>query len=238
MTMATWNSTAWAIVLSLASTAVLAAAPNVSPARDPSAAGMVDVATLAPGLRLDMRYATANNFTGRVVAGYEAPTCLLLRPAAEALARVQARLHAQGYALQVYDCFRPVRAVQDFVAWAGDLQDQSTKTAHYPRVDKAALIPDYIADHSGHSRGATVDLTLADCRQGSCQPLDMGTAFDLFDSRAHTDSAEVTAAQRSNRQHLLRAMATEGFANYPLEWWHFTLQPEPAPDTAYDFPVR
>jgi D-alanyl-D-alanine dipeptidase len=236
--MATWNSTAWAIVLSLASTAALAAVPSVSPARDPAAAGMVDVATLAPGLRLDMRYATADNFTGHVVAGYEAPTCLLLRPVAEALVRVQASLQAQGYALQVYDCFRPVRAVQDFVAWAGDLQDQSTKATHFPRVDKAALIPDYIADHSGHSRGATVDLTLADCRHGRCQPLDMGTDFDLFDSRAHTDSAEVTVAQRANRQQLLRAMAAEGFANYSLEWWHFTFRPEPTPDTAYDFPVR
>lgn len=237
MTMATWNSTAWAIALSLASCAALAQ-PSVSPARDAAAAGMVDVTTLAPGLRLDMRYATADNFTGHVVAGYEAPTCLLLRPVAEALARVQARLRPQGYALQVYDCFRPVRAVQDFVAWAGDLQDQSTKAAHYPRVDKAALIPGYIADHSGHSRGATLDLTLADCRHGSCQPLDMGTGFDLFDSRAHTDSEEVTPAQRANRQQLLRAMAAEGFANYPQEWWHFTFRPEPTPDTAYDFPVR
>lgn len=236
--MATWNSTAWAIALSLASAAAFAAVPSVSPASDPAAADMVDVATLAPGLRLDMRYATADNFTGHKVAGYEAPNCLLLRPAGEALARVQASLQAQGYALQVYDCFRPVRAVQDFVAWAGDLQDQSTKATHYPRVDKAALIPDYIADHSGHSRGATVDLTLADCRHGRCQPLDMGTDFDLFDSRAHTDSADVTAAQRANRQQLLRAMAAEGFANYPLEWWHFTFRPEPTPDTAYDFPVR
>jgi len=236
--MATWNSTAWALALSLGACAALAAEPAVSPARDAAAAGMVDVATIAPGLRLDMRYAGADNFTGHVVPGYEAPACLLLRPAADALARVQQRLHAEGYALQVYDCYRPVRAVQAFVAWAGDLQDQSGKGVHYPRVDKAALIPGYIADHSGHSRGATLDLTLAACRRGSCQPLDMGTEFDLFDPRAHTDSPEATPAQRANRQKLLRAMAAEGFVNYPMEWWHFTFRPEPTPDTAYDFPVR
>ena len=236
--MATSNSIAWAIALSLIACAAQAAEPTVSPARDAAAAGMVEVAPLAPGLRLDTRYAGPDNFTGHVVPGYEAPACLLLRPVAEALARVQAQLQTQGYALQVYDCFRPVRAVQAFVAWAGDLQDQSTKAAHYPRVDKSALIPDYIADHSGHSRGATLDLTLADCRHGRCQALDMGTDFDLFDTRAHTDSPEVTPAQHANRQKLLRAMAAGGFANYPMEWWHFTFRPEPTPDTAYDFPVR
>ncbi|KRG38055.1 D-alanyl-D-alanine dipeptidase [Stenotrophomonas panacihumi] len=236
--MATWHSFAAATALSLAAASALAAAPAVSPARDPGEAGMVDVATLAPGIEIDMRYAGADNFTGHPVEGYDAPSCLLLRPVAEALARVQARLHAEGYTLHVYDCYRPVRAVQAFVAWAGDLQDQSTKAVHYPRVEKFALIPDYIADHSGHSRGATIDLTLAQCRASACKPLDMGTDFDLFDTRAHTDSPEATPAQRAHRQRLRDAMAAEGFANYPMEWWHFTFRPEPTPDTAYDFPVR
>lgn len=236
--MATWNSIAAVLALSLAAVSALAATPVVSPARDAAEAGMVDVATHAPGIQIDMRYAGADNFTGHPVAGYDAPRCLLLRPAAEALARVQAVLQAEGYTLHVYDCYRPVRAVQAFVAWAGDLQDQATRTAHYPRVEKAALIPDYIADHSGHSRGATVDLTLADCRHGTCRPLDMGTDFDLFDTRAHTASPEATPQQRAHRQQLVKAMAAEGFVNYPLEWWHFTFQPEPTPDTAYDFPVR
>jgi D-alanyl-D-alanine dipeptidase len=236
--MATWHSNAAAIVLSLAPLVAWAATPATSPARDAAEAGMVDVATLAKGIGIDMRYAGADNFTGHPVAGYEAPRCLLLRPAAEALARVQATLHARGYALHVYDCYRPVRAVQAFVAWAADLQDQSTKAAHYPRVDKSALIPDYIADHSGHSRGATLDLGLDDCRHGPCRPVDMGTDFDLFDTRAHTDSPELTPTQRAHRQQLRAAMAAEGFANYPMEWWHFTFRPEPTPDTAYDFPVR
>jgi len=212
--------------------------PAVSQASDATQAGMVDVAAIAPGLQVDMRYAGADNFTGRPVPGYEAPTCLLLRPAAEALARVQATLRRQGLGLRVYDCYRPVRAVQAFVAWASDLQDQATKPAHYPRVDKSALIPGYIADRSGHSRGATVDLTLVDCRKQPCRPLDMGTGFDLFDPLANTDSPAASAAQHANRQRLLAAMAAQGFANYPMEWWHFTFRPEPTPDTAYDFPVR
>lgn len=66
----------------------------------------------------------------------------------------------------------------------------------------------------------------------------MGTGFDHFDLKAHTDSPDISAAQRANRQLLVAAMQAEGFANYPMEWWHFTFQPEPTPDTAYDFPVQ
>ena len=65
-----------------------------------------------------------------------------------------------------------------------------------------------------------------------------GADFDLFDPRANTDSPAITAAQRANRQLLLDAMRKRGFANYPLEWWHFTFKPEPSPTTAYDVPVR
>ncbi|WP_355583447.1 M15 family metallopeptidase [Xanthomonas cannabis] len=201
-------------------------------------AGLIDAQRLAPNLAVDLRYAGSNNFTGRVVPGYLAPRCYLLRPAAEALARVAQRLESDGYRLQVFDCYRPVRAVQAFVAWAADLGDQSTKAQYYPRVDKRALLGDYIAETSGHSRGATLDLGLLDCRHGACAAVDMGTAFDFFDTRAHTDAPEITDAQRAQRRRLLRAMAAEGFANYPMEWWHFTFRPEPTPDTAYDVPVE
>nr|WP_031338860.1 M15 family metallopeptidase [Xanthomonas maliensis] len=214
-----------------------AAAVQVSPAHSAAEAGLVDVHTLAPTAVMEMRYASGNNFTGRVVPGYAAPVCYLLRPAADALARVARTLDAEGLRLQVFDCYRPVRAVRAFVAWAGDLREQSGKAQYYPRVDKQALLGDYIAETSGHSRGATVDVGLLDCRHGPCQPLDMGTGFDFFDIRAHTDADGLSAAQRGNRQRLLRAMAAEGFVNYPLEWWHFTLRPEPTPDTAYDVPI-
>jgi D-alanyl-D-alanine dipeptidase len=140
--------------------------------------------------------------------------------------------------LTLYDCYRPVRAVHAFVAWAHDLSDQSTKAEHYPNVDKSKLLGPYIAETSGHSRGATVDLGLLRCDGGDCTPLDMGAGFDLFDPRANTDTPAITDAQRANRQLLLDAMKQRGFVNYPMEWWHFTFRPEPTPTTAYDVPVK
>ncbi len=164
---------------------------------------------------MDIRYASANNFTGARVPGYEAPSCYLLAPVAKALAQVEQDLRADGLGLRIYDCYRPVRSVQAFMAWVND-----------PR------------ERSGHSRGATVDLGLLDCRSGRCSPLDMGTDFDFFGPRAHTQTSGLSDAQQANRQQLVRAMAGRGFVNYPQEWWHYTLQPEPDPGTAYDVPVR
>jgi D-alanyl-D-alanine dipeptidase len=214
------------------------ASVQVSPATSAAQVDLVDVSTLASDIRVEMRYAGSDNFTGAVVPGYEAKKCLLLKPAAEALARVQADLRAQGMSLTLYDCYRPVRAVHAFVAWAHDLSDQSTKAEHYPNVDKSKLLGPYIAETSGHSRGATVDLGLLRCDGGDCAPLDMGAGFDLFDPRANTDTPAITDAQRANRQLLLDAMKQRGFVNYPMEWWHFTFRPEPTPTTAYDVPVK
>jgi D-alanyl-D-alanine dipeptidase len=214
--------------------------PAVSPAADAGAAGMVDVRALAPDIGLDMRYAGAHNFVGTPIDGYEAPRCYLLRPVAEALARVQDALRTRHQRLRVFDCYRPVRAVAHFMRWARDPADLRNKAEFYPLLDKSELVPGYIAEHSGHSRGATLDLTLEQCDdQGArCEPLDMGTGFDYFGERAHTDSPGVTAGQRANRHRLRDAMQAQGFENYVDEWWHYTFKPEPDPGTAYDFPVR
>jgi D-alanyl-D-alanine dipeptidase len=223
----------------LAACATQPAAPRVSDAETPEAAGLVSLQALTPDIDLDIRYAGHHNFTGRPVVGYEAPRCYLLRPAAEALARVESRLRGQGYRLRIFDCYRPVRAVQDFVAWTKAPEDGRTKEEFYPGLDKRALLGDYIAPTSGHSRGATVDLGLLQCdTQARCEPLDMGTPFDFFDPIANTASPRITAAQRAHRQQLVDAMAEQGFRNYPMEWWHYTLQPEPTPGIAYDVPVR
>jgi len=214
------------------------AAPTVSPAKDAAAAGMVEIRRLVPDLSLDIRYAGSDNFVGRPVAGYAAPACYLHERAAQALARVERGLRAQGLRLRLYDCYRPVRAVRDFVVWAGDPEDQSGKSEYYPRLDKRALLGDYISPTSGHSRGATVDLTLLAARDGRYAPLDMSTGFDFFDPAANTDSPQATASQRANRERLREAMRREGFENYPLEWWHYTYRPEPTPRTAFDFVVK
>lgn len=213
---------------------------GTSAATDAAGAGMVDVATLAPDLRIDMRYAGRDNFVGTRIDGYQAPRCYLHRDVAHALARVQATLRARAESLLIHDCYRPVHAVQHFVRWAKDPADQRNKARYYPGIDKARLFAEgYIAEQSGHSRGATVDLALLRCgADGRCAAVDMGTGYDLFDRRSHTASPLVGPEQRANRQRLLEAMAAEGFVNYPKEWWHYTWQPEPTPRTAYDFPVR
>lgn len=197
--------------------------------------GFVALAEVDPSIGQEMRYATAHNFTGGVVDGYDEPVCLLARPAAQALRRAQREALRRGYSLLVYDCYRPQRAVDRFVRWARDGADQRTKAEFYPHVAKDRLVPEgYIAEKSGHSRGSTVDVTLTDL---SRHPVDMGTPFDYFDPLAHTDSPRVTGAARDHRELLKNVLGAQGFVNLPEEWWHFTYEPEAFPDTHFDFPV-
>lgn len=228
-----------AIACLLLASLTAAAEPRVSRASTPDAAGMASIQDLVPDIALDIRYASDENFVGTRIRGYEAPRCYLLKPVAEALRRVELSLRKQSMRLRIFDCYRPVRAVQHFVEWAGDLDEQRTKQRYYPNLDKREILGEYVAPVSGHSRGATVDLTLMQCKgSDECVPLDMGTDFDFFDVRAHTDSPLVTTEQRKNRQRLRDAMEKEGFENYASEWWHYTFRPEPSGDLAYDFVVR
>ena len=207
-------------------------------AATPESVGMVDIGQLVPGIDLDIRYAGPHNFTGRPVEGYDAPKCYLLRPAAEALRDVELELRREGLRLRIFDCYRPARAVRQFVRWAADANDQSTKAEYYPALDKSTLVPGYIADQSGHSKGATVDLTLLRCGEGGCRPLDMGTAFDFFDPVANTDHPGIEPGQRDSRARLRDTMARHGFENYPMEWWHYTFRMEPPPEAYHDVPIR
>ncbi|WP_430391436.1 M15 family metallopeptidase [Dyella sp. 20L07] len=230
----------WLACLLLAGPALADTTPTLSSAQTAKQAGLVDIRQLMPDIAEDIKYAGNDNFVGSPVDGYLAPKCLLLRPAAEALARVEQQLRERHQRLQLFDCYRPARAVKHFVRWAGDLADQRTKAEHYPDLDKSALLGDYIAPVSGHSRGATVDLTLLQCDADNahCTPLDMGTDFDYFGTRANTESPQVTAAQHAHRELLRAAMEHQGFRNYAMEWWHYTLTPEPTPGTIYDVPVQ
>jgi D-alanyl-D-alanine dipeptidase len=215
--------------------AACAAASDASE-REPSP-GFVAAAAVAPGLMVDMRYAGSRNFVGRRIDGYDTAVCLLTPEAATALAAVLRDLAASGRGLKVYDCYRPARAVADFAAWARDLDDQSTKAEYYPNVDKDQLFAlGYIAERSGHSRGSTVDITLVDLATGA--ELDMGTPYDLFDPRSWPSDTSVSAEAQANRRALHDAMAARGFRPLREEWWHFTLNSEPHPDTYFDFPVR
>ncbi len=208
-------------------------------------ADFVDAATVVPGLIVEMRYAGSHNFTGRPVDGYQAPRCLLTREAADALAAVARDVAPHGLAVKVFDCYRPVRAVMNFVRWARDLNDQTAKPEFYPNVDKRALFRDgYIASRSGHSRGSTMDLTLARTDRAELEPreldreLDMGTHFDFFSPKSWTADATISSEQHANRMLLAAAMRRRGFRGYDKEWWHFTLRGEPFPETYFDFPVQ
>ncbi|MEV4493747.1 M15 family metallopeptidase [Micromonospora coxensis] len=231
-----------------------------SPGASPAPADFVLLSEVDPTIATDIRYATAHNFVGRPVDGYPEPLCLLTRPAAEALRRVQSAARAQGHSLRVYDCYRPQRAVAHFVRWGADTADQRTKAEFYPRVPKERLFADgYLGAPTAHSRGSTVDLTLeplATPPRASHDPgrpltactapadrrfadgsVDMGTGFDCFDPLAHTDDRRVTGAARQHRQLLKRLMAQGGFVNYDREWWHYRYADEPYPQTYFDFPV-
>ena len=145
------------------------------------------------GSIVDMRYAGAHNFVGRPIDGYQAPHCLLTREAAAALADVARDLAPRGLVIKVFDCYRPVRAVMNFVRWARDLNDHAAKAEFYPNVDKRTLFRDgYIASHSGHSRGSTIDLTLA---RADGRELDMGTPFDFFSPRSWAAATEIERRQ-------------------------------------------
>ncbi|WP_433061012.1 M15 family metallopeptidase [Dactylosporangium sp. CS-033363] len=221
-------------------------------------AGFVDLSDVDASILSDIRYATPHNFVGRPVTGYLRPRCLLTSQAAEALHRVQQQAQQRGYSLKVYDCYRPQRAVDDFVAWSKNA-DQRMKPEFYPDEDKDALFDDgYIGGPTAHSRGSTMDLTIValpartqpEWRQGdpleACtaaqrfpdNTVDMGTGFDCFDPLAHTAATGINEQERANRDLLTGLMAAGGFTNYPKEWWHYTLTKEPFPDTYYDFPVE
>ena len=217
-----------------------AADSMLSSATTATEAGLVDISELVPDITLDMRYAGTNNFVGRPIDGYSSARCLLKSPVAHALADVERELRRHSLRLKIFDCYRPARAVRHFVRWANDARDQKTKPRYYPNLDKSELLGNYIAPVSGHSRGATVDLTLQQCdhRATACRTLDMGTDFDFFDPRAHTDSAQISAAQRSNRHRLRQAMHAAGFQNYTMEWWHYRFEPEPSAGIFHDVPIE
>lgn len=208
-------------------------------AEDPAALpeGFVALSEIAPGIQQEVRYFSANNFVGEPIDGYQAPTIYLTRSAAEALRQVQSELAPFGIGLKVFDAYRPQQAVDHFVRWARDLDDQRMKGRYYPQVAKSDLFSDgYIAARSGHSRGSTVDLTLVDLDTGA--ELDMGTPWDFFDLASWPDSDQVTTQQQANRLLLRRVMLAAGFQPLSTEWWHFTLVDEPFPDTYFDFPVE
>jgi D-alanyl-D-alanine dipeptidase len=222
----------------LGAAALLACAPAASPPAPRSSAPPVNTEEIAVGpdaaadtlladvrqrdttIVVDLRYATANNFTGAPLPGYFANRAYLRREAATALARVQRDLRTKGLGLKIFDAYRPVRATLAMVDWTD-------------RVHRPDLIKDgYIASRSRHNLGLAIDLTLIDLATG--RELEMGTPFDTFSAAAHTANASGIAT--TNRQQLKAAMEREGFMNYDQEWWHYSFSaPNPV---RFDRPIR
>ncbi len=232
---------------------------NVAAQAQKMPAGFVYLRDVDPTIIQDIRYAGANNFVGRPLRGYEAAECVVKREVGALLKSVQEELALQGLSLKMFDCYRPTRAVADMVAWSRDGRETPAQKRYNPAFSKADLFRlGYIAERSGHSTGAALDLTLVDLKadnSGSFDPrkeygdctasvnlrapegsVDMGTGYDCADAKAHTAAKSITAAQRRWREKLVLVMARRGFVNYSKEWWHFSL-----PGTgrsAYDFPIQ
>ena len=222
-------------------------------------AGFVYLRDIDPSIIQDIRYAGSNNFVGRPLRGYEAAECVVKREVGVLLKSVQEELALQNLSLKMFDCYRPARAVADMVAWSRDGRETPAQKRYNPAFSKADLFRlGYIAERSGHSTGAALDLTLVDLKAdnsatfdsakdyGDCTAnvnlrapdgsVDMGTGYDCSDVKSHTAAKSITAAQRRWREKLVLVMARRGFANYSKEWWHFSLPG--AGGHAYDFPIQ
>lgn len=202
--------------------------------KDPS--GFVLLADYVPHIVQEIRYYATYNFIGERIDGYEEPCALFTIEAARALKGAANELFVQGYRLKVFDAYRPVSAVRQFILWGIEDQDIRMKPYFYPGLEKQELFSrGYIAKQSSHSRGSAIDLTLLDMRTG--KEVDMGSPFDLFSEISHPDCRDITDEQYENRMLLQQAMVRNGFAPLDCEWWHFCLKDEPYPDTYFTFPV-
>jgi D-alanyl-D-alanine dipeptidase len=242
----------------LALTIVTLSAPVLSGSALPR--GFVFLRNIDPTILQDIRYAGSHNFVGRPIRGYLAAECILSEPAANALETVQRVLADKKLSLIVWDCYRPKRAVDDFLQWSKDPTHSEMKAEFYPRSDKEKLFAlGYLARRSAHSRGSTVDVGIVPTAFSSAPPpnpsqplkacttakgerfedgtIDFGTGYDCLDVLANTSNALVGAIARRNRQTLRSYMQGAGFRPYAKEWWHFELINEPFDRGGFDFEV-
>ena len=251
MTMASTSMKTIVIALVVAAITSVAAAQTMP-------GGFVYLRDVDPAIIQDIRYAGSNNFVGRPLAGYDAAECVVKREVGLALKRVRQALAPRKLSLKMLDCYRPARAVHEIVVWAQNGRETPAERRYNPAFSKQDLFRlGYIAEHSGHSTGAALDLTLvdltvdnsgrfdpkrayADCTAAAADrvpegSVDMGTGYDCSDPKAHTAAKSISAVQRRWRNVLVAAMARQGFVNYAKEWWHFSLPGAAGP--AYDFPI-
>lgn len=252
--------TAWTAIAARVALVVLLAASVFAAARAQALPGdFVYLRDIDPSIIQDIRYATANNFVGRPLAGYNAGECVVKREVGLRLKAVQQALAAQNLSLKMFDCYRPARASLDMLKWSQDGRETAAERRYNPTIPKTELFRlGYIASRSQHSTGAAVDLTLVDLKADNSAKfdpsksyaectapvearapegsVDMGTGYDCTDPKGHTAATSINAEQRAWRKRLVAAMARQGFVNYSKEWWHFSLPG--AGGAAYDFPIQ
>lgn len=220
---------------------------SLSLSKEARSKGFVYLNEIDPTIIISPRYATPENFVGKIIDGYKKPAIILTKECAEALKKVQENIRKDGYSLVVYDAYRPQKAVNNFISWANNLTDQSTKSKYYPRVNKEKIFElGYISKRSSHSRGSTVDLTLIKkgntlqpIKEKKCKLLDnfeiiilddgtvdMGSSFDLFDKASHYENNLIENKFKKLRTYLKNVMEKHGFKNCTEEWWHFSLKDE------------
>ncbi|MCD6055781.1 MAG: vanX [Gammaproteobacteria bacterium] len=220
-------------------------------------ADFVSLKKIDPTIQQDIRYAGNHNFVGRPIQGYETANCMLTRKTALALQAVQRELRQSGLGLKVYDCYRPQKAVDDFISWSRDPSQHRMKAEFYPDIDKQNFFKlGYVAAKSGHTRGSTVDLTIValplykqaqftqDTPLQACfndyahrfhdNSIDMGTGYDCMDERSHQNNHDIPLVAYYHRQLLKALMEKQGFVPYNPEWWHFTLKNEAYPDAYFN----
>ena len=186
------------LILSLGA-AAQSAAPKEANKRE---ADLIEIRKLDKTIKLDIRYATANNFVGRPV--YPEARAFLQRPAAEAVVRVHQLLKKEGLGIVIYDGYRPWSITKLF--WEVVREDQKKFVADPAKGSK-------------HNRGCAIDLGIYDLKTGKAIPMPSG--YDEFTERASPDYKGGTAEETANREKLRRLMEAEGFTVNPSEWWHF-----------------
>jgi D-alanyl-D-alanine dipeptidase len=191
---------------------------------------------LVPGIRWDSKYATWDNFTGKPVDGYEVNRIAGTKVLAAALEAANDEAARRGFGLLLWDGYRPQRAVDAFLNWSTQPDDARIKARFHPGISRSDMFEQgYVALKSGHSRGCTVDLTMY--HLSSLELADMGGDHDLMDPVSHHDATGVSAEATANRNQLRDIMAVADFRPFEYEWWHYTLNNEPYPDTYFDFPI-
>lgn len=220
--------------------------------------GFVYLHDYVENFEFSLRYFGEDNFVGAKIDGYEREVVIVTKETAIALSKVQLQVNSDGFNLVVYDSYRPQRAVNHFIRWTEDETDQKTKSWFYPNIEKSKIFElGYLSKRSGHSRGSTIDLSLIEQNKNLHKiaahsrklldnseitflddgSLDMGSSFDLLDSASHYENNLISDKHKARRNYLKDTMVKHGFKPYSKEWWHFTLENEPFPDTFFDFPV-